>query len=420
MAIDYIEIRRQLFKYRNVQSLMQYINEDTLKTKHLELSGNKATGIDKVTKEEYDKNLNKNITKIVSDMKKFAYKPKAIKRVYIPKANGGKRPLGIPSYEDKLVQGVMAEILTTIYEPIFLDCSFGFRPHRDCHQAIKKLDEVIMKGKTNYIVDADIKGFFNNVNHDWLIKFLEHEIKDKNFIRYIKRFLKAGVMENGQYYESEVGTPQGGLISPILANVYLHYVLDLWFELYVKVKCKGKCHLVRYADDFVACFELEEDAKWFYQELIERLAKFNLEIETSKTKIFPFGKNSNTKDNFDFLGFNIYNATKRNNKYRVGYRTSQKKSKVKKQDIKNFIKDNKYLKPKRIIKELNRKLIGYYNYYGISFNMNWLKDIYNYTVKELKKWLSRRSQKGKLTWKKMKAILEFAPLIKPRITYSLW
>lgn len=198
MAIDYIEIRRQLFKYRNVQSLMQYINEDTLKTKHLELSGNKATGIDKVTKEEYDKNLNKNITKIVSDMKKFAYKPKAVKRVYIPKSNGGKRPLGIPSYEDKLVQGVMAEILTTIYEPIFLDCSFGFRPHRDCHQAIKKLDEVIMKGKTNYIVDADIKGFFNNVNHDWLIKFLEHEIKDKNFIRYIKRFLKAGVMENGQ------------------------------------------------------------------------------------------------------------------------------------------------------------------------------------------------------------------------------
>lgn len=303
MAIDYLEIRRQLFKYRNVQSLMQYINEDTLKTKHLELSGNKATGIDKVTKREYEDNLNENISKLVDDMKKFSYKPKAVRRVYIPKANGGKRPLGIPSYEDKLVQGVMAEILTTIYEPIFLDCSFGFRTNRDCHQTIKKLDEVIMKGKTNYIVDADIKGFFNNVNHDWLIKFLEHEIKDKNFIRYIKRFLIAGVMENGQYYESEVGTPQGGLISPILANVYLHYVLDLWFELYVKVKCKGKCHLVRYADDFVACFELEEEAKWFYQELIERLAKFNLEIETSKTKIFPFGKNSNTKDNFDFFRF---------------------------------------------------------------------------------------------------------------------
>lgn len=314
----------------------------------------------------------------------------------------------------------MADILTVIYEPIFLDCSYGFRPNRDCHQAIKKLDEVIMRGKTNYIVDADIKGFFNNVNHDWLIKFLEHEIKDKNFIRYIKRFLIAGIMEDGEYYESEVGTPQGGLISPILANVYLHYVLDLWFELYVKVKCKGRCHLIRYADDFVACFELEEEAKWFYQELIERLAKFNLEIETSKTKIFPFGRNSKTKDNFDFLGFNIYNATSRNNYYRVGYRTSQKKSKIKKQDVKKFIKENRDTKPKDLIKALNRKLIGYYNYYGISFNMDWLQEIYYHTVQLLKKWLSRRSQKGKLTWLKMHLIIAFEPLEKPRITYSLW
>lgn len=420
MAIDYSEIRRQLGKYRNVQGLMQYINEETLKAKHKELSGNKATGIDKVTKKEYEENLDNNIVNLVRNMKKFSYRPNAVRRVYIPKANGGKRPLGIPSYEDKLVQGVMADILTVIYEPIFLDCSYGFRPNRDCHQAIKKLDEVIMRGKTNYIVDADIKGFFNNVNHDWLIKFLEHEIKDKNFIRYIKRFLIAGIMEDGEYYESEVGTPQGGLISPILANVYLHYVLDLWFELYVKVKCKGRCHLIRYADDFVACFELEEEAKWFYQELIERLAKFNLEIETNKTKIFPFGRNSKTKDNFDFLGFNIYNATSRNNYYRVGYRTSKKKSKIKKQDIKNFIKENRNIKPKDLIKALNRKLLGYYNYYGISFNMDWLQEIYYHTVQLLKKWLSRRSQKGKLTWLKMHLILAFEPLEKPRITYSLW
>lgn len=420
MAIDYSEIRRQLVKYRNVQGLMQYINEDTLKAKHKELSGNKATGIDKVTKKEYEENLDNNVANLVRDMKKFSYRPNAVRRVYIPKTNGGKRPLGIPSYEDKLVQGVMADILTVIYEPIFLDCSYGFRPNRDCHQAIKKLDEVIMRGKTNYIVDADIKGFFNNVNHDWLIKFLEHEIKDKNFIRYIKRFLIAGIMEDGKYYESEVGTPQGGLISPILANVYLHYVLDLWFELYVKVKCKGKCHLIRYADDFVACFELEEEAKWFYQELIKRLAKFNLEIETNKTKIFPFGRNSKTKDNFDFLGFNIYNATGRNNYYRVGYKTSEKKSKIKKQDIKNFIKENRDIKPKDLIKALNRKLIGYYNYYGISFNLNWLQEIYYFTTQLLKKWLSKRSQKGKLTWIKMHSILAFEPLEKPRITYSLW
>lgn len=249
MKNDYSEITRQLGKYKNVQGLMRYINVESLKEQHEKQSEYKAVGIDKVTKSEYEKNLTENLTVLIDRMKSFSYHPQPVKRVYIPKANGKLRPLGIPSYEDKLVQGVMAEILNEIYEPIFLDCSYGFRPGRDCHQAIKQLDEYIMRGKTNYIVDADIKGFFDHVNHEWLIKFLEHEIKDKTFIRYIKRFLKAGIMDKGNYQESEEGTPQGGLISPILANVYLHYVLDLWFELYIKVKCKGKCHLVRYADD---------------------------------------------------------------------------------------------------------------------------------------------------------------------------
>lgn len=420
MENNYSEIRRQLIKYKNVQGLMRYINEDTLKEKHRQLNGNKATGIDKITKQQYENNLDENVTNLMNRMKRFSYKPKAVRRVYIPKSNGGLRPLGIPSYEDKLVQGIMADILNEIYEPIFLDCSYGFRKERDCYGAIKKLDEIIMRKKTNYIVETDIKGFFNNVNHGWLIKFLEHKIKDKNFIRYIKRFLIAGVIEEGQYFESEQGTPQGGLISPVLANVYLHYVLDKWFELYVKVKCKGECHLVRYCDDFVACFEIEEEARWYYQELIERLAKFDLEIETSKTRIFPFGRNSKTKDNFDFLGFNIYNSKTQKGYYKVGYRTSRKKSKMKKQDIKKFIKLNRQTKAKDLIKALNRKLIGYYNYYGISFNFDWLVEIYSYTLTQLKKWLSRRSQRGKISWMKMKLIVTFEPLEKPRITYLLW
>ena len=302
MEIDYSEIRRQLAKYKNVQSLMQYINVDTLKSKHQEINGDKATGIDGITKDFYECNLDENLDNLIAKMKTMSYKPKSVRRVYIPKANGKQRPLGIPSYEDKIVQGVMADILTTIYEPIFLDCSYGFRPKRDCHMAIKELDKIIMKGKTNYIVEADIKGFFDNVNHEWLVKFLELTIKDKTFIRYIVRFLKAGIIEELKYYESEKGTPQGGLISPILANVYLHYTLDLWFKLYIQIKSKGESRLIRYADDFVACFEKEEDAKMFYQELIERLAKFGLEIEQSKTRIIPFGRNSKTKDNFDFLG----------------------------------------------------------------------------------------------------------------------
>jgi group II intron reverse transcriptase/maturase len=420
MGNDYSEIRKQLDKYHNVQSLMPYINQSSLIDKHKQLSGNKASGVDKITKDEYNANLEENTENLISEMKKFKYRPQPSRRVYIPKANGKKRPLGIPSYEDKLVQGVMADILQEIYEAIFLDCSYGFRPNRDCHMAIKRLDKIIMSKRTNWIVEADIKGFFDNVNHDWLIKFLEYTIKDKVFIRYIKRFLISGIMEDGKYYDTDKGTPQGGLISPILANVYLHYVLDLWFELYVKVKCKGQCHLVRYADDFVACFENEDEARWFYQELIERLAKFGLEIETNKTRIFPFGRNSNSKDSFDFLGFNIYNATSRNGYYRVGYKTCEKKSKLKKNAVKDYLKQNRDTKPKALIKHINKMLIGYYNYYGISFNFNWLKEIYNYTLNQLKNWLSRRSQRGKITWRKMVMILSFEPLTKPRITYELW
>lgn len=212
----------------------------------------------------------------------------------------------------------------------------------------------------------------------------------------------------------------GGLISPILANVYLHYVLDLWFELYVKAKCKGKCYLVRYCDDYVACFQYENEARWFYKELKERLRKFSLELEETKTRIFPFGRNCKETEKFDFLGFTIYNTKTRKGFYRVGYKTSKKKSQVKKQNIKNFIKERMHIEPKELIRQLNRKLIGYYNYYGISFNTKWLQEIYFYTEGILQKWLSRRSQRGKITWERMRRILEYQLLVKPRITYSLW
>ena len=309
-------------------SLIHLVNKETLKEQHEKQQKGKASGIDEITKEEYDRKLDENLDRLMNRMKKFSYKPLPVRRTYIQKLNGKLRPLGIPAYEDKLVQGVMADILNEIYECKFLDCSYGFRPNRNCHQALRAINQHIMINKVNYILDADIKGFFDNVSHEWLMKFLEHDIGDKKFLRYVKRFLISGYMEDMKYYETNKGTPQGGLISPILANVYLHYVLDLWFEKYVKPKLKGEAYLVRYADDFLIMFQYEEEAKKVYEILIERFAKFGLEMEKDKTRIIPFGRFKGTKETFDFLGFMHYNGITKTGKYTIGHKMSKKKKKI--------------------------------------------------------------------------------------------
>ena len=422
MENEFTKITEQLRKYKTVQGIMKYVNEESLLKQHHKQEAKKASGIDGMTKAEYAKNLDNNIKEVIAKMKQMSYRPQAVRRTYIPKL-GSKdlRPLGIPAYEDKLIQGAMADILNAIYEPIFLDLSYGFRPNRDCHQAIKKLDGIIMKKKVSYIVDADIKGFFDNVNHAWLTKFLEHTIQDPKFIRYIVRFLKAGIMEDLVMHESDKGTPQGGIISPILANIYLHYVLDLWFVQYAKIKSKGEAHMVRYADDFVCCFELKEDAEMFYKELIERLKKFDLTISENKSKIIPFGKNTESKEKFDFLGFTHINSKGRKGYYKLEHHTSQKKSQAKKLALKEWLKEKSRVYPiSYLIKKLNIKLNGTFRYYGISDNFNWMSNFRRYAIVELRKWLNRRSQKGKLSWEKFNKILSYNPIVQPKIYHPLW
>jgi len=414
------DIRTLAKKYDKLQTLMCYVNKETLMEQHKKQMKGKASGIDGVTKEQYNENAESNIENLLNRMKKFSYKPQAVKRVYIPKTGSDKlRPLGIPAYEDRLVQGCMAYVLNEIYETKFLDCSYGFRPNRNCHQTIREINQTIMTKKVNYILDADIKGFFDNVDHNWLIEFLKHDIGDKNFLRYISRFLKSGIIENLKYYESDKGTPQGGLISPVLANVYLHYVLDLWFEKGIKPKLKGEAYLVRYCDDFIIMFQYENEAQIVYELLKERLKKFNLELAEDKTRILPFGRFKGNKESFDFLGFTHYNSKTRTGKYTIQHKISKKKKKAKKQAMKQWLKENMHENLVDVIERLNKKLVGMYAYYGINGMFNDLLGLYKYVKYELYRVMCRRSQK-KIRKDKYNTILERIPIARPKIYVQIW
>lgn len=419
MANERKDIRYQVMKGYKPTSLIHLVNKETLKAQHERQKINKASGVDRITKKQYEEHLEENLDNLIERMKKFSYKPLPVRRTYIPKLDGKLRPLGIPTYEDKLVQGVMANILNEIYECKFLDCSYGFRPNRGCHQAIQEINQRIMINKVNYILDADIKGFFDNVDHDWLMKFLANDIGDKKFLRYIKRFLIGGYMEQGKLYTTDKGTPQGGLISPILANVYLHYVLDRWIYEIVKPSLKGEIYLVRYADDFIIMFQYENEAQKVYNALIKRLAKYGLELEINKTRIIPFGRYKGTQETFNFLGFMHYNGTTKTGKYTVGHKMDKKKRKAKCSSITKWIKERKICKFKDTIKLLNLKLIGIYAYYGINGMYEELCKIYYHALYALRTMIFRRSQR-KISKEIFYRILARIPITKPRIYKDIW
>ena len=411
-------------------SLAHLLDKQMLWDSHLELEANKATGIDGVTKAAYEANLEANLDDLVARMKRQAYKPQPSRRTYIPKDEKSQRPLGIPAYEDKIVQKGMCKILNAIYEQKFLNSSYGFRPGRGQHQALRELDRILMGQPIRYVVDADIKGFFNHVDHEWLMKFLEHDIADPNFLRLIRRFLKAGIIEAGVYEETQEGTPQGGLISPICGNVYLHYVLDLWFEVQVKGRlCRGAAVMVRFADDFVCGFEREEDAQTFYQELIERLKKFNLSVAEEKTKIIRFGRGSERESGkegrgkpgtFDFLGFRHIWGKGKSGKYRLLRKTSPKKFRTRVKEFKTFIQRNRHMREDELVEAVRRKLNGHYQYYGVSDNSRGVQAYYGAVLYLIRKWRNRRSQKRTFTIEKINEFLKRNPLPLPKIKVNLF
>lgn len=412
-------IRYQSRTYTRLETLMNRVSEETIKAEHHNQARRKASGIDGVTKDEYGKELDRNVADLIARMKKFSYKPQPVRRTYIPKSNGKLRPLGIPAYEDKLVQGVMAGLLSDIYEERFLDYSYGFRPERSGHDVVRHINHTIMTRRVNYVLEADIKGFFDNVDHNWLMKFLEHDIADQNFLRYIKRFLIAGVMEGTEFKESEKGTPQGGLISPVLANVYLHYVLDLWYEKYLKKRLKGEVYYVRYADDFLLMFQYENEAMKVLELLKERLKRFGLEVAEDKTRVLPIGRFKGTKEDFDFLGFTFFNTQTRGGKYRLGVRTSKKKLQAKKQVVKAWLKTRLTKPVSETMEFVNRSLTGHFNYYGVSGNFHMIQNFNKYVKFSCFRMLNRRHQKKSMKFDKFLRIWNYY-VKEPHLSKDIW
>jgi group II intron reverse transcriptase/maturase len=411
-------------------SLYHLINEELLRQCHKDLDGKKATGVDKVTKAEYEANLDRNLKDLVERLKRRSYKPQASLRVYIPKIGGKLRPLGMAAYEDKLVQSALGRLLMAVYEPKFRKSMFGYRPNLDCHEAIKELNRQIEKGKTNYIVEADIKGFFNNMEHDVILDLIKFRLADPNVLWLIKKLLTAGVVEDGKWQPTNRGAEQGNLASPVIANIYLHYALALWFEMVFKKECKGECGLVIYADDFVATFQYKAEAEKFLTAIRERFAEFGLELEPSKTKLMEFGRfaeqNRRAKglgkpETFVFLGFTHYCSKRRSDgRFKVGRKTAAKKQRTKLKEMNLWLKQNRTHKVGDLIGALNRKLLGHYQYYGVSGNSKSIADYLNYTQIMLFKWLNRRSQKKSYTWDEYNELLKVFPLARPRIKVNLY
>ena len=415
------------FKFTSLYHLM---NEELLRGCFNRLRKDAAAGIDKMTKDMYAENLEADLSKLTDRLHRMAYIPQPVRRTYIPKPGSAKqRPLGIPCFEDKLVEAGLVRILESVYEQDFIEDSYGFRPLRSCHNALKVLSETVENKPINHIVEADIKGFFDKVNQEWLMKFLAYRIEDKRVQRMVKRFLKAGVAEDGSVTVSDEGTPQGGVISPLLANIYLHYSLDLWFEKVYRKSCTGYARLIRYADDFVVCFQYKAEAERFREELGKRLGKFGLEVEPTKTKVMEFGRfavqnarrRGERAETFDFLGFTHYCGTKRDGKgFRMKRVTARKKFIAKLKIFKAWLKKARILKTRELWETAKAKLRGHYNYYGVTDNLRGIVRFGEEVKKLLFKWLNRRGKKNCLNGEKFNAMLRRFPLPKPRIRVSMF
>lgn len=385
-----------------------------------------AVGVDGVTKEEYGRDLAVNLQDLHERLRTKRYRHQPILRVHIPKERGGKRPIGISAFEDKVVQDALRELLEAIYEQDFMECSYGFRPGRSAHDAIRTLNRVAYRGEVNWILEADIQSYFDSVDRPMLQEMLRERVPDGSIKRLVGKCLHVGVLEGVEMSMPEVGTAQGSVVSPLLGNIYLHYALDLWFEREVKPRLAGNAHLIRYADDFVMAFERRDDAEQVMAELGERLARFKLTLQPDKTRLIPFGRPSRDQEqgkgpgSFDFLGFTLYWRRSRRGHWVMGCRTRRARLSRAISAVYTWCRNHRHLKVREQHAALARRIQGHINYFGVNGNLRSLVQLVRHAERAWYKWLRRRSQRVRLNWKRYADLLRDFPLPRARIVVQIW
>jgi len=401
-------------------SLHQFITEGLLMESYKTLNKQSSAGVNGENWYEYGIEAQERIPELMRRFKAGEYKAPPIRRAYIPKGDGKVRPLGIPTIEDKVLQASIRTVMEPIYEEDFKDFSYGFRPGRSTHQAVEYLFKEVSFNGMRYIIDADLENYFGSINHVLLREFLGRRVNDGAIRKMIDKWLKAGVLEDGQISYPKEGTPQGGVISPLLSNIYLHYVLDEWFAEQIQPMLSGRSFIVRYADDFILGFEKKEDVMRVMKVLPKRFEKYKLSLHPEKTKIVDLFTTSGQGDrSFDFLGFTHYIGKSQKGRPILKRKTSKKKFNKAVEQTEEWIKSNRHKKLKTLIAELNRKLIGHYSYYGITFNTHGVRRFYDAVKMRLRKWLNRRGGKAAWNWDKFHLLVEeWILLSRPRIYHS--
>jgi group II intron reverse transcriptase/maturase len=407
-------------------ALLHHVDDEALERAFRRLRRKAAPGVDGMTVETYEGRLTDNLRELCDRVHSGRYKPLPVRRTHIPKADGGRRPLGILALEDKIVQGAVAEVLSAIYEADFLDCSYGFRPGRSAHQALRTIHDAIISERVNWVFEADIRKFYDSIDHEWLMRMVAHRIADPRILRLIRQWLEVGVLENGVYAETVEGTPQGAGISPLLANIFLHYALDLWVRQWMRRAATGQMRLVRYADDFLLTFERRADADRVATALAERLAKFGLRLHEDKTRLIEFGRFAATNrrrrsegrpETFDFLGFTHFCGKTLDGRFMVHRKTQRGRLTRKLKELRRELKRRRHMRLREQHGWLARVLRGHYAYYGVTGNSYGLRRFLTQAVRAWHGAIRRRGQKRRMSWDRFKALLRANPLPPPRLVH---